>query len=189
MKKTKIGAKTYLYPMPTVIVGGNVGGKPNYLTVAFCGMVQNRPAMISIASFKDHYTNAGIKETGTFSVNIPSEDMIKVTDYIGIHSGKEIDKSKLFKTFYGKLETAPMIEECPINLECKLVKTVNIEGIDELFIGQIMETYCEARYLTDGNPDITKVKPIIFSMHDNKYYSVGQLLGKAWSIGKDFKKS
>lgn len=187
MRKEKLGAKTFLYPMPTVLVGANVKGKANYITVAYCGIVQHSPAMLAIALGKTHYTNAGIKENGTFSVNIPSEEMLQITDYVGIYSGKSIDKANLFENFYGLLSTAPMIKECALNLECKLVQTVDVGGINDIFIGQIMESYAEEQYLTQGLPDIEKMKPIIFSMHDNHYWRIGEQLGQAWSIGRDYR--
>jgi flavin reductase (DIM6/NTAB) family NADH-FMN oxidoreductase RutF len=142
--------------------------------------------MIAVNSSKAHYTNAGIKENGTFSVNIPSEDMVIITDYCGIVSGKTVDKSTIFETFYGKLETAPMIKECPINLECKLVQTLDYGYTHEVFIGEIVEAYSEDRYLTGGLPDIKKIKPIVFSMHDNNYWKIGEHLGRV-GIGKKFK--
>jgi flavin reductase (DIM6/NTAB) family NADH-FMN oxidoreductase RutF len=88
-----------------------VNGKPNYITIAHVGIMD--PGTVSLSMSKAHYTNAGIKENGTFSVNIPSAKIVKETDYCGLMSGKNIDKASLFKTFYGKLKTAPMIEECP----------------------------------------------------------------------------
>jgi len=187
MEKIAIGAKTFLYPMPTTLVGANVGGKPNYLTVAYCGIVQHNPALIAVSSGKTHYTNAGIKENGTFSVNIPSEEMVTITDYCGIVSGKSVDKSILFETFYGQLKTAPMIKECPLNLECKLVQTLDYGSSAEIFIGEIVEAYSEKQYLTYGLPDIKKMKPIIFSMHDNNYWKIGEHLAPAFKIGKKFK--
>ncbi|MEM2146315.1 MAG: flavin reductase family protein, partial [Candidatus Jordarchaeaceae archaeon] len=125
MGKKEIGAKNYFYPMPVTLVGANVNGKPNYLTVAFCGMVNLNPPLISVSLNKTHYTNQGIRENKTFSVNIPSAEMAIVTDYCGLFSGSRVDKSQIFETFYGKLKTAPMIKECPLNLECKLVKTLD----------------------------------------------------------------
>jgi len=187
MKKLEIGAKTFLYPMPTTLVGANVRGKPNYLTVAYCGIVNYKPPAISVALGKAHYTNIGIKENGTFSVNMPSEAMVKITDYCGLVSGHKVDKSGLFETFYGKLATAPMIKECPLNLECKLMQTLELAMGGEVFIGEIVAAYSEERYLTDGLPDIKKMNPIIFSMHDNNYWSVGDHLGRAWNIGKERK--
>ncbi len=184
-EKERIGCGTYLYPMPTTIIGADVAGKPNFLTIAYCGILQHNPPMIAFASGRMHYTNQGIKENKTFSVNIPSEDMVEVTDYIGMHSGREIDKSKLFNVFYGKLKSAPMIEEVPLNLECRLVKMLDLGGMNEVFIGEIIETYVDKEVLTDGLPDIKKINPIVFSMHDRNYWSVGKHLGKAWSVGKE----
>lgn len=186
MKKLEIGAKTFLYPMPTTLVGANVHGKPNYLTVAYCGIMDYSPPTISVALGKAHYTNIGIKENGTFSVNIPSEELVRVTDYCGLVSGHTVDKSELFETFYGKLGTAPMIRECPLNLECKLIQTLEF-SVDEAFIGEILTAYSEDQYLTDGLPDIKKMNPIVFSMHDNTYWTIGNHLGRAWNIGKELK--
>ncbi len=187
MNKKKLGAQTYLYPMPTTIIGVDVNGKANFVTIAYCGIVQHKPAMFAFASGRMHYTNTGIKNNKTFSVNIPSEGMVCVTDYIGMHSGKEIDKSSLFEVFYGKLKNAPMIKEAPLNLECRLVKMLDLGGMNEVFIGEIIETYVDEAVLTDGLPDIKKIKPIVFSMHDRNYWGVGEHLGKAWSVGKNFK--
>ncbi|MFH0846888.1 MAG: flavin reductase family protein [Chloroflexota bacterium] len=187
MEKVKLGAGNFLYPLPTTIVGAMVGGKPNYLTVAYCGIVQNRPPMLSIALGKTHHTNRGIKEQKTFSVNIPSESMAEITDYIGINSGKTVDKSNLFETFYGTLKTAPMVRECAVNLECRLVQVLELGDTNEVFIGKIVEAHTEARYLTNGLLDLGKIKPLIFSRHDNSYWKVGERLGPAWSIGKNFK--
>ncbi len=184
MEKLEIGAKTFLYPMPTTLVGANVGDKPNYLTVAYCGIVSHTPPTISIALGKAHYTNIGVKENSTFSVNIPSEELVKATDYCGLVSGHKVDKSELFETFYGKLKTAPMIRECPLNLECKLVQTLDFP-MGEVFIGEIVAAYSEDQYLTNGLPDIKKMNPIIFSMPDNNYWKVGEHLARAWNIGKE----
>ncbi len=187
MKKMKISSRTYLYPMPTLLLGADVNGKANFMVVAYSGIVNHYPPMIEVASGKGHYTNIGIKENKTFSINHPSDDMLKVTDYCGLVSGKRVDKSKIFKAFYGELKTAPMIEECPLNLECKLKDTLSYGG-NEIFIGEIVEAYSDDRYLTNNLPDISKIKPIIFSMHDNNYWKLGEHLGKAWSIGKDYTK-
>ena len=187
MDKLSLSPATFLYPMPVVLAGALTGGKPNYATIAYCGIAQHSPPMISLASNKNHYTNSGIRENGTFSINIPSEDMVEVTDFIGLNSWRVVDKSLLFETFYGSLKSAPMIKECPLNLECRLVTTVDLKGINELFIGEIVGVYAEERYLTNGLPDITRIKPMVFSMHDNNYWKIGAHLAKAWSIGKAYR--
>ncbi len=142
MAKTKLGADVFLYPMPVTLVGANVGGRPNFLTVAFCGIMNPHPPIIYVALNKAHHTNAGIKENQSFSVNIPSAEMVRVTDYCGLASGRDTDKSRLFEVFYGDLGTAPMIGECPLNMECRLIQTLDFR-VDEVFIGEIMQSYSD----------------------------------------------
>jgi len=183
--KKKLGAKNCLYPSLTTIVGAMVNGKPNFLTIAHVGIMTMKE--ISLGINKKHYTNAGIKANKTFSVNIPSENLIKEADYCGIVSGRDVDKSVLFDVFYGELQTAPMIQECPINMECRLLKTVDFPDHD-VFIGEPVATYCDEAAYTDGLIDIAKLKPLLFEMHSVHYYSIGQRLGKCWNIGKGLKK-
>jgi flavin reductase (DIM6/NTAB) family NADH-FMN oxidoreductase RutF len=184
--KIKLGVKNCLYPMLTTLVGANVSGKANYIAIAHVGIMDH--ISISLGMNKAHYTNAGIKENGTFSVNIPSVDMIKETDYCGLVSGKTADKSVIFETFYGQLKTAPMIQNFPINMECKLVRTVDFPNHD-VFIGEIIETYCEDRVMTDQIVDLAKVNPILFAMNNRGYWELGKPVAKAWDIGKQYKKS
>lgn len=186
MNKIKMGSKNYLYPLPTVLVGANVNGKPNYLNVSYCGIVNFTPAMISISLNRSHYTCAGIKENNCFSINIPSAEMLKVTDYCGIVSGKDFDKAELFNTFYGELRNAPMIQECPINLECRIIQELDLGGSNIIFIAEIIETYTEDKYLTNNVPDLKKINPIMLSIYEFNYYNVGEKIGKAWDAGKNF---
>jgi flavin reductase (DIM6/NTAB) family NADH-FMN oxidoreductase RutF len=187
MVKHTLGNKSLLYPYPVTIVGAKVDGKPNFLAISFIGIVNANPGMIAFGLGRNHYTNKGIFEHKTFSVNIPSKDMIETVDYIGIHSGKKIDKSQLFTIFHGKLQNAPMIQECPLNLECKVIETLDHGGADYIIIGEIIESYIEEQYLTDGNPDIDKMHPFLLSMYNNKYFEIGNSIGKAWNIGRNYK--
>ena len=169
--------------MPTTLVGALVNEKPNYLAIAHVGIMDL--GSVSLGMGKAHFTNAGIKANGTFSINIPSEKMIKKTDYCGLVSGRAEDKASLFKTFYGKLKTAPMIEECSINMECELIKTVDFPSHD-VFVGRIVNTFCDDDVLSGGSVDFAKVKPLLFVMNDRSYWSLGSKLAKAWDIGKEF---
>ncbi len=180
--KAEIGAKNCLYPLPTTLVGALVNGKPNYTTVAHVGVME--PGSVSLGMNKTHYTNVGIKANGTFSINIPSVEMVKKTDHCGLVSGKTVDKSALFKTFYGKLKSAPMIEECPINMECELTKTIDF-STHEVFAGKVVATYCDEAVLTDGVVDFGKVQPILFVMNDRSYWRLGDKFAKAWNVGKE----
>jgi len=183
--KVELGPKNCLYPLPTILVGALVNDKPNYITIAHVGITE--PAAVSLGMNKVHYTNQGIKTNRTFSINIPSITMVKETDYCGLISGKDKNKTDMFKTFYGQLKTAPMIEECSINMECELIKIVDFPNHD-LFIGKVVATHCDESVLTNGVVDLGKVQPILFAMNDRSYWSIGKKIGKAWSIGKEFKK-
>jgi flavin reductase (DIM6/NTAB) family NADH-FMN oxidoreductase RutF len=187
MGKIEIDKKRVFYPMPCCLVGANVAGKPNYLTVAWFSMVNPDPPYVALAMNKAHYTNSGIKENKTFSVNIPSVQMAEVTDYCGLVSGRKVDKAGLFETVYGKLKTAPMIRECPFSAECRLVQSVELPG-EELFIGEIVASYCEESYLTEGAPDVKKINPLVLLMPDRKYLALGQEIGPAWKMGKKLMK-
>lgn len=155
--------------MPHVIIGTLVIGKPNFSTIAYIGIVQHIPPMLAFASHCTHYTNIGRREHRTFSFNIPTENQVEVTDHIGLVSGKNVDKSEVFTSFYGKLATAPMIRECPLNMECRVVQVIDVGASHEIFVGEIVDTFTSEGFLTNGLPDISKMNPFVFSMHDNNY--------------------
>lgn len=183
MAKKKLAPKPFMYPKPAVLVGSVVDGRANFMTIANCGIAGYDPPVIAVSSYKPHYTNKGIRKNKTFSVNIPSAKMAAVTDYCGLYSGKRTDKSGLFDVFYGELKTAPMIGECPVCIECSLVKTVTLED-EYLFLGRVVAIYADDKCMTGALPDIKKVDPLIYSTSDKKYYRIGREIGKAYSIGR-----
>ena len=186
MDKINLEATITTYPMPVSLVGAHVDGKPNFLTVAWFTMAGRKPPRIAISLGKGHYTNPGIKENKTFSVCLPSEDMVELTDYCGVVSGKNTDKSEVFDLFYGELKTAPMIKDCPISMECELVEIVEGNSND-IFIGEIKGTYTEERFLTDGKLDFRKMKPLILSHQDTYYWNLGEPVAKAFKVGERYK--
>lgn len=190
MKKIKLGAQTILYPLPAFLIGANVDGKPNFMTAAWSGIANSNPPMVTIALQHHRYTYKGVKENNTFSINMPSEDQVRETDYCGMVSGAKKDKAADcgFTVFYGQLKTAPLIEQCPVNLECKVVHILNL-GSHALIVGQIEETYVSEECTTEGQPDAGKVKPIIYCTGAEKHYrGVGKPLAQAFSVGKALKK-
>lgn len=186
MKKTQFGPQLFIYPLPTVIVGALVDGNPNFNTIAYCGVAQSVPPMLSISMDKRRFTNRGIRQNGSFSVNVPSRKMLAVTDYIGTHSGAAIDKAALFDIFYGKIPTAPLIVQCPVNIECELAETMDFGGKNDLFIGRIVETHAGADFLTEQFPDLKKIDPLLYTRHDHRYWSIGECAGESGEAGKSF---
>ncbi len=180
MQKVLVGKMT-VSPSPTVIAGALVDGKENYLTLGGYGGMSMNPPMVYITVNKAHYTNAGIKENGYFSVNIPSSDMVTKTDYVGLVSGRDTDKSGVFSNFYGSVKKAPMISECPVNMLCKVFKIVDLPNND-VFIGEIVETYVSDECLTDGKPDPAKIKPMV--MMGASYLGLGGVVGATFEEGR-----
>jgi flavin reductase (DIM6/NTAB) family NADH-FMN oxidoreductase RutF len=121
-------------------------------------------------------------------VNLPSSDLLTKTDYCGLVSGANADKSKVFEVFYGTLKTAPMIRECPVALECRLVRTVDLPS-HNLHIGEIVGAYADSRVIRDGKPDFSKIDPLFLTMPDNRYWTLGKHAGDAWSAGKNIGQS
>jgi len=186
MKKTAVGPMTLLYPKPALLIGADVEGKPNFMAVAWGGIANQSPPMLSVAIRRKRFTYKGIEENRTFSVNIPSESQVTETDYCGLVSGTKNDKAAVcsFTVFYGKLKTAPLIEQCPVNLECSLVKVVDLKT-HALCIGEIEEVHVSDDCLTDGKPDVEKVRPLIYSSGaELAYYGLGARLATGFDIGK-----
>lgn len=200
--KVSIGSFPLVYPIPIVLVGANVAGAPNYENVGNCAIGGFGPGLVFISSVRTHYTNQGILENGTFSVNLPTTSMIPVTDYCGLASGRNVDKGSLFSNFYGELGTAPMIEECPVNLECRVVHEFTY-GDMQMFIGEIANAYVDRRFARQV-PDMTspETEPTARAAHwrfggaslaefgaviyhlDLNYYEAGNVVGRAFRDGR-----
>ena len=187
MGKMLMGPRTLIYPLPVVLVGANVDDKPNFLAIAWCGIVNSEPPMVSVALQHHRYTHRGIMQNLTFSVNVPSVDLVRETDYCGLVSGAKVNKAEVckFKVFYGKLGSAPLIEQCPINLECKVAHILDL-GSHSLFIGKIEETHVSEDCLTDDKPDVNKIKPFAFiTQPTRQYQAMGEVVAKAFSAGRE----
>ena len=182
--KQKIGSQNALYPMPVTLVGALVDGKANFINIAHVGILNARsPHLISLGMSKTHYTNSGIKANKTFSVNMPSQDMVVEADYVGLVSGRDTDKSTVFEVVFGELQTAPMIKNCPISMECRLHDTVDLPTHD-VFIGEIVATYAEESVFTNGHIDIAKVRPLLFDMSSKQYWTWGEAIARCWHVGR-----
>lgn len=186
MAKIAIDENAFTYPMSMAVVGALVDGRPNFMAVGWITRVNFKPPMLAVALGKSHYTNAGIHASKAFSVNIPSLDLIEKVDYCGLVSGRKKDKSALFKVIPGKTTGAPMADDCPLCMECRLASVVDLPT-NEVFIGEIVGACAEAECCPDGKPDIQKLRPFTLTMPDHQYWEVGKTAGKAWSIGKGFK--
>jgi flavin reductase (DIM6/NTAB) family NADH-FMN oxidoreductase RutF len=176
MKKHEL-RENLLSPLPVVLVGALVNGRPNYLVIGYISPF-DFGRYIFFSLYKKRYTRIGIQENKTFSVNIPSEDLLAETTICGSKSGRDFDKESLFDTFYGELKTAPMIAQCPINMECELTEVLDYDP-NEGIIGKVVKSYIDPMCLTDGKLDMRKVHPIIWATGgDFNYYRLGDRIGQ-----------
>ena len=185
--KVKFGQIPLIYPIPITLTGSLVKGRPNFETIGDVGIVGIKPPLVYISSGQDHYTNLGILENETFSINFPPTSLLAKTDYCGTVSGRDADKSKLFTVFFGDLKTAPMIQECPVNIECKVVKEFSIKH-RQVFVGDVVQTYVNEEYVTENEghrriADMSKLDPIIYAL-DNRYYNIGKPIGTGYQERK-----
>jgi flavin reductase (DIM6/NTAB) family NADH-FMN oxidoreductase RutF len=180
MKNIKINNYPF-GPFPVMLIGATVDGKSNFCTAGAGGCVCHAP-VLSISLNEAHETTRGIIETGYFSVNILSVELLEKTDYCGMVSAKETDKSSVFDVFYGETGTAPLISACSPGFLCKVFKTVDVYGF-KVFFGDLLETWANENALTDGKPDPAKVNPMVF-MGAN-YCRLGGIVGKAFKAGKN----
>jgi len=183
MAKVSIKSKTILYPMPAVLVGSMIKGRANFMTVAWCGIAAHEPPAITLGLQKKRLTLVGMLESREFSVNIPSTSLVEKVDFCGLYSGRERDKSKLFKIFFGQLKNAPLIEECPINLGCYLLKLLDM-GSHDLVIAEIKEVLVDENCMDNERIDPYKVDPLIYLTSSHKYAKIGPLVADAFKVGK-----
>ncbi|MFX1567709.1 MAG: flavin reductase family protein [Promethearchaeota archaeon] len=191
-EKVKFGKVPLVYPVPITLAGALVNNQPNFETLGDVGIMGIKPPLVYISSGQNHYTNQGILEYKTFSINFPTTQLLVKTDYCGVVSGNEVDKSTLFNVFYGELETAPMIRECPVNLECKVIKEFSIQH-RQIFIGDIVQSYASEEFIVKNGEDqkiadMKKLDPIIYAL-DNRYYKIGEIIGTGYQESKKFKQN
>lgn len=189
MAKTELTPNCLIPVRPILIGGANVGGKANFLNIGAGGWLSSDPPMVALPIRPNHFTLKGILENRTFSVNIPAVENVKEADYCGMVSGENTDKAKdcKFNIFYGKLKTAPMIDQFPINLECSL-QHIWSTASHAIVIGRVEGTFVSPEYLKDGKLDMSKLNPLIWVMDGGEYFNTGKPLGKVRTFGSQIKK-
>ena len=186
MKKS-FGAKTLIYPTPVWCVGTyDAEGKPNVMTIAWGGICCSSPPCVSISLRKATYTYGNLMERKAFTLSVPSEEHAEIADYFGIVSGR--NENKFEKAGLTPVKSdwvdAPYVKEFPMILECLLIHHHKI-GLHTHFIGEVKDVKVDENMLDGaGNPDIEKIKPMVFSPTAQKYHGIARFLGEAFSIGK-----
>lgn len=184
MKKVKQGPQTWLYPLPALLIGTVVDGKPNFMTAAWGAIANAEPPMVSVAIRRSRYTHNAVAVDAPISVNIASVSQVVEVDYCGIDSGSKTDKVARcgFTLYYGE-QKVPMIEECPLNLECVIRHVIEL-GTHSLAVAEIVETFVSEDCLTAGALDMAKVDPLVYLTAPARMYArAGETVAQAFSAG------
>ena len=184
--RKNFGAKTWLYPMPVLIVGTyDEAGVPDAMNAAWGGIYDTNLVMVCLAD--DHKTTENIKKTGAFTVSFATAKTVAACDYVGIVSANDVpDKFERagFHAIKSEYVNAPIIKELPMTVECKLIK-FNEDGI---CVGEIVNVSADESILDKaGKIDAKLLDPIIYDSVTHAYWNFGERVGQAFSDGKKLK--
>ena len=183
MSRVNFGAKPLMYPQPLLIIGTyDENGVPNAMNAAWGITTDFQEISISLS---EHKTTDNLAKRGAFTVSMATEDQVVACDYVGIESGRKVpDKFEKagFHATKSEFVDAPLIDELPIALECK-VKSFT----DGILVGEILNVSADDSVITDGKVDMKKLRPIAFDPFNNAYVGIGEKVGNAFSEGAKLK--
>lgn len=184
--RKNFGAKSWLYPMPVLIIGTyDEVGVPNAMNAAWGGIYDTDLVMVCLSD--DHKTTENIKKQGAFTVSFATAKTAVACDYVGIVSANDVaDKFERagFHAIKSEFVNAPIISELPMTVECELLK-FNEDGI---CIGKIVNVSADESILDkDGMIDVTALDPIIYDSVTHAYRRFGEKVGVAFSDGLKIK--
>ncbi len=178
MAKQSQALRQGLYPTPAVMVScQEEGSRPDIVTLAWAGPACSDPPMLSIAIRPSRLSHEIISRSGEFVVNIPGTEQLRATDYCGSVSGRDVDKFAAtgLTPVQGKRVKAPLIGECPVNLECLLRHKLAL-GSHDLFIGEVVAIHVNGECLDErGAWDFAKMQPFVYCL--GSYWSVDRQIG------------
>ena len=167
-----------VYPLPAVMVScADKEGNSNIITVAWTGTVCTNPPMAYISVRPERHSYKMIRETGEFVINLTTKDLAFATDFCGVRSGKDVDKFAEMKLTKEKASVvaAPMIGECPVNIECKVTEVKEL-GSHHMFLANVVAVHVDDKYMNENQKfELGKANPLAYS--HGEYYGLGEILG------------
>ena len=178
-----------LNPTPVVMVGCGTPEKPNIITLAWAGTVCSDPPMVSVSVRKERFSHDLIEKSGVFTVNLVNRALLRACDYCGVKSGLDTDKFAdcHLTPAYGDETGAPMIEESPVSMECRVTQMLEL-GSHDMFLGEIVSVYADEKYFDEhGAFHLEKTDLVAYS--HGRYQPLGEILGTfGFSVRKRPKK-
>ena len=182
---------TMIYPLPAVLVScGSTPEEYNVFTVAWTGTICTNPAMCYISVRPERHSYGIIRKNMEFVINLTTEELAKATDWCGVRSGSDYNKFEEMHLTPGHADQvkAPIIEEAPISIECKVKQIVPL-GSHDMFIAEVVNVQADDDYLNSETEkfELEKAKPLVY-VH-GEYFGLGRKIGKfGWSVQKKKKK-
>jgi flavin reductase (DIM6/NTAB) family NADH-FMN oxidoreductase RutF len=186
--RKRLGPSPIIVPMPAVLVGTyDDDGTPNAMTAGWAAACCHTPPCLGVAVRDSRLTFANIRARRAFTINIPSSDLAVEVDSLGLVSGHQ-EKGKLARlgltTVRATIADAPLIECCPVNVECRLLHALPL-GTHTWFVGEVVEVHADDQVLSaEGVLDIDALDPLIYATSAGEYRAIGRSLGRAYRIGK-----
>jgi flavin reductase (DIM6/NTAB) family NADH-FMN oxidoreductase RutF len=176
--KSELTGPFILGPVPVVLVAcSHEKLGRNLITIAWCGVNCSDPETIHISIRPERHSYRMIEESGCFTVNIPTRDIVDKVDLCGIVSGSEGDKFERagLTAAPAKVVMAPLVADCPINIECTVRNIIPI-GVHHMFIGEVVAKHADESILSNGKLDLSKIQLIAYA--NGEYWSLGEVLGR-----------
>ena len=180
-----LGVKPYTFPMPVLMIATyGEDGKVDVMNMAWGGVCAEN--MVALNLDEEHKTSENIKKRGAFTLSVADVAHIEEADFFGIATGNKME-DKFERTGMHAVKSArvdaPVIEEFPLTLECKVVEAKR-EVYGFHVIGEIAGVLADEKVLDEkGRVDPTRLNAFVFDQFQNGYYAIGQKVGLAWSTG------
>ena len=177
-KRKNLAPGTLLAPVPPAMVSVGTYENANILAIAWTGILASQPPKTYISVRPSRHSYGMLKENGEFVINLPSVDMAKKVDYVGIYTGAKVDKWQtcgLTKQRSEKVST-PTIAECPIALECRVSEVVPMRSHD-VFVADIVNLSCSEE-LFDSEGKLHFERANLLAYAHGEYYSLGNVVGR-----------
>jgi flavin reductase (DIM6/NTAB) family NADH-FMN oxidoreductase RutF len=189
--KKQLGPSDAFFPVPAALIVSGVNENANIITLAWVGIASSTPPTIGISIRKPRYSLELIRETNEFSVNFPSAAIFKEVDYCGITTGGKRNKFKDtgLTPIESKKIKPPIIKECPYNAECKVSQEIII-GEYAHILGEVLESHVDEDKADDSKRagfDMAKINPLVYFAEAREYWTVGEMLGYGFDVGKEIK--
>lgn len=186
MQKRQLGSCVTFFPQPTTLITSvDDQGLVNVMTASWAGIVSKTPPTLAISLNKGRLSYQNIKETGCFTVNTVPASLATEADFCGIRSGRDTDKLAKagFDLTPAVHQRAPLIEQCPLNVECRLVREIEI-GEYGLLLGEILDIHAiESAFDDQDQASATPFEPLVYLGGVREYWSLGTKIADAYKDG------